>query len=232
MYGARFGIGALHVPAPARLLQQHAPFAENLVAPRFALIMWLSIAWLLAVAANEVLKQRPTYAPWVAVVAAAALLPLLPRPMPAAEHVPEVPKFFTTSLLDTIPDGAIALVAPMPTTANNTAMFWQVAADMRFRQVGGYAINAAPRTGESTFLPDQRKLMLLFSINPGTLQPYRGPLTPELLSAARRELRNARVQSLIVGPSADAPRHAEIAEALIGRPPDRVEGGVSLWKLQ
>jgi hypothetical protein len=122
------------------------------------------------------------------------------------------------------------MVAPMADVGDNSAQLWQTASGMQFRQLGGYAIRAAPKGGKATFLPDQRVLTLLFAINPNTFRPYHGRVTPALIAGARAELAATGTKMFIVGPSRfGEPRQLEIAQQIFGRPPDRVEGGVSIW---
>src|SRR5256886_8041013 len=73
----------------------------------------------------------------------AALLPLIPRlPFPASPV--EVPSFFTGGGVRQLPQGSVALVLPYARLANSSAMFWQAAADMRFRMPEAYAVLPGP----------------------------------------------------------------------------------------
>jgi hypothetical protein len=230
LFGARRHIGGLSLPAPLALLQARVAITRNILPGRFAIVMWLAIAWLVAVAADEARRRvrgRWTIAPIV--VAGACLLPLLPSAEGPALAQSATPRLFASSMRDTIARGSTVMIAPMATVRNSVAELWQIETGMRFRQLGGYMLRIdGPRDGPS-FSPSARTLTALFGINPGG-RPFPGEPTTAMLDAARAELRVAHVSTFVVGYS----RYAEkkqlaLAEQLFGRPPDRRVGGVSMW---
>jgi hypothetical protein len=75
-------------------------------------------------------------------------------------------------------------------------------------------------------------LRRLFMINYFTGEPFRRTPTPSQLATARRELQETGATLFMVGPSPTGTRrHLTLAEALLGRPPDRKVGGVAIWDL-
>jgi hypothetical protein len=233
MYGARWHFAGQSISAPLRLLQNHLPVIGSVIPGRFAIVMWLAIAWLVAVAIDEArtrLANRWQMLP--VIVAAVCVVPLLPASPSAIGHVPVVPIFFKTSLRDSIPKGAIVMVAPMATVGDDAAEFWQETADMRFRQLGGYALHPIGPRQTATYYPAAKNLTKLFSIGLQSDRAYAGPVTPAMLDAARTELHRAHATMFIVGPAPyHDPRPLRLARQLLSRPPDRTEGGVTIWKM-
>jgi hypothetical protein len=233
MHRAIWKVAGIDVPLPTHVLQAHVALTQNIVTPRFMLLGWLAIAWLLAVFVDRAATRVFAGSARIPLaLAAACLVPLLPGPLPSASAVAATPTFFTSARRRAIQAGSVVMVAPLAVVGDDAAQLWQIDSGMRFRQLGGYAVRAAPHGGHATFRPDPRALGTLFTIDPHSSQPYRGPLTSSLLAEARRELRTTRARYLVVGPSIGGKaRQLVIAHALVGRPPDIVEGGVSLWTL-
>jgi hypothetical protein len=234
MYGTRWHIAGLSLPTPINLLQTHLHFTDDILPGRFAILMWLAIAWLFAVALDGVTTRlRGTWrtaAPLV--LAAACLVPLLPAPEGPASALAAIPTLFTTSLREMIPNGSTVMVAPMAEVGDSAAELWQVASDMRFRQLGGYMLHPVG-DGIPSYGPGARVLTELFGIQLKTDRPFDGRLTPELRTAALSELRASRASMFIVGDSPRRDQFAQLllAEQLLGRPPDRRIGGVFVWEL-
>jgi hypothetical protein len=230
LFGARRHIGGFSFPAPLALLQDHVAITRNILPGRFAIVMWLPLAWLIAVAVDEArrrLRGRWTLVPIAA--AAACLLPLLPSAQGPALAQSRTPEFFATSLRDVVPRGSTVMIAPMATVRNSAAELWQIKSGMRFRQLGGYMLRVTGTNNGPSFSPPSRVLTILFGISRYGLA-FKGEPSTATLDAARAELRAANTSLFIVGYS----RHAEkkqlaLAEQLFGRPPDRRIGGVSIW---
>lgn len=233
MHGKHWTFVGMRIPSPVQFMYEHVRAAGNLVPPRFSLLMWFAVAWILAVTVDEATIRLRVHRVMPILAAAACLIPLLPGPMPATDHVIATPPFFTSKLRDAIPNGSIVMVAPIPTPTTDMAQFWQSEADMRFRQFGGYMIHPARGTGAATFYADDTTLTRLFELGGWFSTPYAGDVTPALIREARAELEEAKVTMLVVGPSPyGEKRHLQIAEALLGRPPDHVTGGVAVWDLR
>jgi hypothetical protein len=239
MYASQWHVLGVTVTAPFRFLQDHIEVARNILPGRFALVMWMAIAWIVAVALDEAvtrarashLDRRWALAP-VAIVLL-TLLPLTPGPESPTTPLAVTPKLFTTSLLaKTIPKGATVMIAPMATVGNNAPELWQVRADMRFRQIGGYMLHAVGPKRTASYLPEATTLTTLFRIDLATGLAYKGAVTPAMIRAANRELRASGVSLFMVGfTRRGEARQLEIARQVLGRAPDRRVGGVSIWNL-
>ena len=194
MYGSHWHLAGFSMRSPLGFVQDHLALTHDILPGRFAIAMWIAIAWLFAVALDTALER--VHGNWrvLAVAAAVAcLVPLLPSPQQPMTSLEPVPALFSTSLRNTIPKGAIVVIAPMASVGDSSTELWQIKAKLRFRQVGGYALHAVGPDGAPSYYPYPAELTRLFRINYATGQPFRGKLTPAKREAARKELRNARV---------------------------------------
>ena len=234
IYGTHWSIAGLRVRSPRTLLQDAIALTRDILPGRFAIAMWIAIAWLFAVALDTAMKRAGgNWRSVVVVVAVVCLVPLLPAPQEPVTAPGPVPKLFTTSLRETIPAGATVMLAPMATVGYNAAQLWQIESGMRFRQVGGYALHAVGPDGQPSYYPYPKTLRRLFMINVFTGRPYDRPVSRAMLATARRELTETRASLFLVGPSpTGTARHLRLAELLLGRPPDRTVGGVAIWDLR
>ena len=152
----------------------------------------------------------------------AALLPLIPRlPFPASPV--EVPSFFTGGGVQQLPQGSVALVLPYARLANSSAMFWQAAADMRFRLPEAYALLPGP----SFSSPPSATGSLMRMIELGEGPPA---LTEDLRRQVLEDLGAWKVQAIIVGPMPYRERMIAFFTWLTGATP-RQDGGVYIWRL-
>ncbi len=152
----------------------------------------------------------------------AALLPLIPRlPFPAA--LVEVPSFFTGGGVRQLPQGSVALVLPYARLANSSAMFWQAAADMRFRMPEAYALLPGPSFSSPPTATGN--LMRMIELGEGP-----APLTDELRRQVLRDLTAWKVDAIIVGPMPYRERMIAFFTWLTGTTP-RQDGGVYIWRL-
>jgi hypothetical protein len=232
MYRTRWHFVGNSFPTPLNFLQTHVEVTSHILPPRFALVMWLAIAWLLAVAVDSAITRMPNRRASVPIVIAAlCLVPLLPGPAESAAHLAPTPALFDAANRGAIPEGSIVMIAPMATVANNSAELWQVNANMRFRQVGGHALHAVGPDGAPSYFPAATALTMLFGIDITSNRAYKGEPTLADLAYARSELRASHATMFIVGYSSGEARHVQLAEQLLGRPADRRIGGTSIWDL-
>ena len=233
MYGSHWHLGGLKVRSPLGFLQDRIALTRDILPGRFAIAMWIAIAWLFAAALDFAMKRA--HGNWrtvSVVVAVACLIPLIPAKQEPTNAPGPVPALFATSLRNTIPKGATVMLAPMASVGYNAAEWWQIKAKMRFKQVGGYALHAFGPKGSPSYYPYPKMLRRLFMINFFTGQPFAGKVTPAVLATARRELRETHASLFMVAPSpTGTARHLELAEQLLKRPPDRKVGGVAIWDL-
>ncbi|PZS20020.1 MAG: hypothetical protein DLM57_02570 [Pseudonocardiales bacterium] len=210
--------------------QHGLPLADNVLPNRLGLIVWLAIAWLIAVALDEWwgASSGPRVRTAVCAAVAVSLVPLLPTAVPTTgTRVSDAPSFFTTAAVNAIPPDSTTLLVPVPGFfSDSRALLWQAAARYRFAQVGcGYALPRGP-SHHVDYHPDAKVLWTYLHA------PQAPSWTARALTAARRELAAAHVSTVVVGGSPYYPAEVRAVRALVGRPPDLVTGGVSLWHLR
>jgi hypothetical protein len=164
----------------------------------------------------------PTALP--ALVGIVALLPLLPAWPYRGQGPTDVPLYFTSSAVETIPFGSVALVYPYPSGYESDPQLWQAEADNRFKLIGGYFLVPAGggSTNSLTSTPTFTGNVLSALLN--------GPApkrTAALRAHLRAELGSWDTQSVLVQPVG---HHAvSFFTWLIGRPPDSDAGQMYEW---
>ena len=198
------------------------PLLHNVVPSRLMLYVFLFAGLLLAVLVDR-WDFTPTWRTMAAgAVALLALLTLLPR-IPFATSPANVPAFFSTGAVSTLPTGSVALVVPYAHEFESRAMLWQLSADLRFKMPEGYANRPGPAL-------DPAPTMLgrdLMAMQQGAPAPE---VSPAYRAAALGELRRWQVQAVVLGPMAGENRMLEFLTAIIGTAPTP-DGGVYLWSL-
>jgi hypothetical protein len=205
---------------------EHWPVFGSALPDRFALVVGLAAAGLLAIGLDWLLASGWVLAHLLgAVLALACVVPLLPRPY-GTTAAAGVPAFFT----DTqrwLPAGATVLVLPYPTGTQTQPLAWQAAADMAYRMPGGYFIGPAP--GGQAYVSGPGPLPLaatLIQVEQGKAAPA---VTPALRAQFRQNLAYWAADAVVAGPGTRAALTTFIEELLL-RPPIRT-GGVLLWGL-
>ena len=118
------------------------PVFGSALPDRFAIVVALAAAGLLAVGTGWLLGTgRPAARLLAVLLAAACVVPLLPRPYPATGADP-IPPFFPAAARWLTP-GSTVLVLPYPTDTQTVPLVWQAAARMAFQMPGGYFIGPA-----------------------------------------------------------------------------------------
>jgi hypothetical protein len=209
---------------PWGLLERWPVFGSALP-DRFALVVGLAAAGLLAIGLDWLLATGRTGALVLGVVlAVVCVVPLLPRPY-RTTPAPAAPAFFT----DTqrwVPAGSTVLVLPYPDGTQTLPLAWQTAADMSFQMPGGYFIGPGP--GGEAYVGGPGPLpvaVTLIHIEQGTAAP---PVTPAVRAEFRQELAYWGADAIVIGPGA-RPALVTFVQALMQRPPIRA-GGVLLWR--
>jgi hypothetical protein len=198
------------------------PLLHNVVPSRLMLYVFLFAGLLLSVLLDrwDFASRRQTIA--AGSVAVIALLTLLPR-IPFATSPANVPAFFATGAVSTLPAGSVALVVPYAHEFESRAMLWQLSADLRFKLPEGYANRPGPALDPApTILGHDLMAMQQGAPAPEVSAAYR--------AAALSELRGLQVQTVMLGPMAGEDRMLEFFTALMGTPPTQ-DGGVYLWRL-
>jgi hypothetical protein len=209
------------VPLPWALLA-HLPLAADVLPARFGLLVPLAAAAALAGGADA-LRARAGPVP-AGLLAAACLVPLLPRPLPVAP-VPATPPALAAAQA-VVPDGATVLYVPVPTANETVPLRWQVAAGLRFRIVGGYFIGPAPGGQAYVDGPGPGPLT-------GLLVDVQGGAAPARPAAAERarlaaDLARLRIGTVLLGPGPREPALRRQLVLLFG-PPTRARDDVAVW---
>jgi hypothetical protein len=214
---------SVHLPWGA---VENWPVFGSALPDRFGLIVGLAATGLLAIGLDWLLTVDWNVALYLGLVlAAACVVPLLPRPY-AVTAAPAVPRFFS----DTrrwVPAGSTVLVLPYPSGTQTQPLAWQAAADMSFQMPGGYFIG--PAAGGEAYVGGPGPLpvaVTLTHIEQGTAAPV---ITPELRAQFQQELAYWRADAIVAGPGARATLTAFIT-GLMQRQPIWA-GGVLLWRL-
>jgi len=204
------------------------PLVNDILPARLMLFVFLFASLVLAIWLDQALRQaratgrslRSFALPLVFTVL--ALLPLVPRqPFPIMPI--DTPGFFTTpSLVNQVPSGSVALVAPFAYDWRLAVpMLWQSASGMRYRMPEGFAWIPGP-----SYVPHRSPL------GDAMAAIATGEPAPAMTSAARvgyfHDLRAWQVTTVIVGPMAHQDQMLSFFSALFGRPPSE-EGGVYVW---
>jgi hypothetical protein len=115
------------------------PVFNGAIPVRISLLTTLLVALILARGLGQ-LRGRALAVGLV--VVAAALVPLRPAHRYTQIRPVQTPRFFTTSAVHAIPEGATALLLPTDNTPEGAQlpMTWQIQARMRFKIIGGYGV--------------------------------------------------------------------------------------------
>jgi hypothetical protein len=216
------------IPLPFIVIE-HLPLLDSSVAARWVTYFWLFAALLLAllldavyarVAANDRFGTTGGVAA-SGILALVVLLPLVPA-WPYAAAPASVPAWFTNDARS-LPAGSAALVYPLASSTNDSAMLWQAMADMEFRMPGGFAVIPGP-TGANTFGGQASPL------EEALAQCEEGAASVPSFSAqdVRTQLHQWHTETVVVVPT--APGAACAAELFTGAlgPAQRV-GGALVW---
>lgn len=216
------------VPLPEAVLA-HVPLLDNTIAVRYSLYVMLGAAVILACtveALRERLRHARTAAAACAALACLTLLPLVPA-WPYWTRIAQVPRYFSSSMVTSVPAGSVAVLYPFPSSGDAIPMLWQVAAGMRFKTPGGRFVVPAPG---STGTPASDRQALIGRVL-GQLAAGQPPaLTPALRQALLAQLRRWRAAAILVQPTGRRPDLVvPFFGWLLGRPPDARAGGIIAW---
>lgn len=133
----------------ARLLG--VPVVDGALPMRFALALIPLVAVVLVLMLDQALRSGQRWTRLLVPGAvAAALVPILPTPLPAEDR-PPVPQFFTAGhWRDCVPPGGVLVPVPLPTPKEPEAMRWATAADAGFGLPEGFFIGPYAAEGKAS----------------------------------------------------------------------------------
>ena len=211
------------VPLPFALVAA-LPVLHNLAAVRLSLHVVLCAALVLAVGLDRLHAAGRLRAAVALPVAALCALPLVPA-WPYSYQPARTPAYFTTSAVERVPEGSLALTFPVPRYPTSAPMLWQAEAGFRYRSVGGYVITPGP-DGAGTFAGGVTAWERVVGQAPaGRLRQ----VEPQVRAAVLLEMEQLDARSVLVADRPGAAAVVRVVTDLLGRAPDEVTGGVTAW---
>lgn len=229
------------IPGPWLLLADE-PLYESVLESRFALGCVPLMAVLLALAGERAFGARqqathralPDNRNWrvavrvvVACGFAAALVPIMPTPLPVHERKP-VPAFFAEGMWrDYVRDGGSVVIAPLPDPGNARALHWQIAADFGFPIAGGYFVAPHGPSGAGGYGPEGTETSELLEEVSETGEVAEIDLTDRF--QALRDLKYWNAEVVVLAPYA---QHSKAVRTTLTRllgSPTGYAGGVWFW---
>ncbi|MFE4370902.1 dolichyl-phosphate beta-glucosyltransferase [Streptomyces sp. NPDC056835] len=228
---------------PWRVLA-HQPLFESVIESRVAMICAPALGALLALAADRLadrraeerglglggaaLEERRRLRLVAYAALAAAVLPIVPTPLPVRER-PEVPAFIADGTYrEYVGEGETVVPVPVPDPGNAEALHWQSASGLGFSVPGGYfngpwgeerrGIYGAPARYTSNLLRDVR---------------YSGQvpvIDARWRAQARFDLAFWKAGVVVLAPQPNDAALYETVEKLLGGPGKRVDGAW-IWDL-
>jgi hypothetical protein len=200
------------------------PGLASIIPERFALLVDLAMAWLIAQVCDELVRLARGRMHLVAVGVCAALLAAvavswIPAP-PEQQTNAAVPTFFTSRAAAAV-GGGIVLVLPAPSHADDSAMLYQAMSGMRFSMAGSYALTADRRGRQETYAqPDPLS----------QVAAYRTTVTTSMRCSTLAALRSDGVTTVVVTPSHDPGGQLDAAaDNILGAPTAYPE--VDVWRV-
>ena len=202
------------------------PVLSGIETGRLMLLVFLLAGLVVAVFLDELAGLDRRWRAFGAAAVAVALVPLVPR-LPYTTTTFDTPAFFAPGgQAGRIPDGSVAVVAPVTTFDDVQAMRWQATSGMRFRMPEGYLfIPAPPPAGVRLLTPPSATAQALVDARSGTTAVIGND---SARSAVRAELAAWHVRTVVVGPMVNQPEAVAVVTWALGRPPESV-GGVYVW---
>ncbi|HKT03657.1 MAG TPA: hypothetical protein VJT31_29365 [Rugosimonospora sp.] len=162
------------------------PLIQDALPVRFALAATAPLALILTAAVHTALTRPTAVRIAVPVAVLAALLPVLPAPLPVTPRTP-VPVFFTRGFWrDCVPEGGVLVPVPLPDGANTDPMRWPAATGDRFAIPQGWFIGPYGPGGTATIGTYPRPTAQLLSTVAATGEVP--DITPGQRAAARQDI--------------------------------------------
>jgi hypothetical protein len=194
------------------------PLLDNILPTRLMVHFYLLAGLLVAVFLKDVVAWRFWPRVLGLMVAALALVPLIPiLPYPSSPE--PVPAYFAGGSVSQIPPGSVALVVPLSSNTDGRAMLWQAAAEMRFRMPEGYAIIPGMVPAKSQL---SMKVLATADGDPAAM-------TDSDRQQMLNELSLWQVKTVIVGPMINEQWEVQLFTLLLNRGPQELEGVYVWW---
>jgi hypothetical protein len=212
-----------HVPMPWAAIGS-LPLIEHVLPGRLTLFMWIAVAALVAITVDQAgaLQARSAGIRLAAIGLALAFV----LPTQASSSTTEIPQFFRAWDQQGIDEDAVVLFAPWFTNgAGADPMLWAAFAEARPRMYEGYVYvpdsQGHPRYGPA---PGPLANLMIDVQDHGVLSV----LSADDREAAARELADAGISVVILGPMQHRVEMVALFTDLFGRPPVEA-GGVEMW---
>ncbi|MFD9794546.1 dolichyl-phosphate beta-glucosyltransferase [Streptomyces sp. NPDC059070] len=215
----------VELPGPWRALA-HRPLFESVIEGRVGMLCAPALGALLALAAARLAAARGAGRAFGLAAVAAALLPIVPTPIPVTERAP-VPAFLADGKWrEYVRPGESVVTVPVPDPAAADALHWQVKAGLGYPVPGGYfngpwgpdrigIYGASPRWTSN----------LLHDVRYGGAIPDIGAAWRE---QARQDLAFWRAGLVVLPPQDNDDALYKTVSRLLGREGRRVDG-VWIW---
>jgi hypothetical protein len=208
------------------VLVKGLPLAASVQTYRFADVLVLCAAILVAISIDEWHRRGPTLGKIATVGACAAFIPVvLLYPLPFTEHTSPTPHWFETVALRLRP-GTRVLAVPFGGAPFAGSMVYQAEDGFRFDLAGGYMLVPGTGGGSDFAHPLVGTTAILVSLSiPSAPQP---PITPEALAGVRHSLHDWGIQVSVIPKPHEYPNAVTYLSAVYGRPP-LVQHGAAVW---
>jgi len=238
----RVGGRLTDVEGPWHLLPDDLPLVEMMMPTRMSLVTVGAVGVLVALAWDEIAKARPDAAPQSATGAGLhrrvrvlaygavvlALLPVVPRPLPA-QHVDPPPRFITSGAWRPyVPEGRTLVPVPIPSNVHGlSTLRWSALTGHEFPIPAGYFIGPDAEGNGVFGAPSRPTSLLVYHTMDRGVAPA---ITEEHRRQAVEDLRFWRASVVVLGDHPAAPALHVLLAGLLG-PGQRVDD-VWLWDVR
>ncbi|MBA8952451.1 hypothetical protein ACFQU9_21755 [Actinomadura namibiensis] len=215
------------VPGPWRWTAR-LPLYESVLESRLTMTCVPAIGLLVALGVDRLRARAPAEGPRLcAVVLALALVPVVPKPLPA-EPRRKVPAFFTDGTWRRhVSPGRALVPVPLPGAGDAEPLHWQVRSGLGFPVPEGYFVGPFGPRREGGYGAEPRPTSRLLRRAADDGPP---PVGDAERAAARADLAYWRADAVVLGPHPRGEHLRATVEALLG--PGVREGGVWVWRVR